>query len=104
MAAHRSWLGNDKVYLMDLNQDNDQVRNTLLNWAPKYVAEYGIDGFRIDATKHMTRAWQHDFCAAAGVYCIGEAYNDDRAGAGKYQGEGGIDGVLGFGTFDTGSE
>lgn len=61
---------------MDLNQDNEEVRNTLLDWAPKYVAQYGIDGFRLDASKHMPKAWQHEFCAAAGVYCIGEVYNE----------------------------
>lgn len=75
-GADGSWLANDKVYLMDLNQDSQEVRDTLLDWAPKYVAQYGIDGFRLDAVKHMPKEWVHDFCEAAGVYCIGEVFNE----------------------------
>jgi len=38
---------------MDLDQSNANVTQTLIDWVPQYVAEYGIDGFRLDASKHM---------------------------------------------------
>lgn len=64
--------------LMDLNQDNQEVHDTILNWVPRYVQEYGIDGFRVDATKHMTKKFQGDLCRAAGnLFCMGEVAGDD---------------------------
>lgn len=65
------------VMLMDLNQDNDEVASTLTSWVPGYVKEYGIDGFRLDASKHMTKEWQNRFCSPAGVFCIGEVAGDN---------------------------
>lgn len=62
---------------MDLDQSNPKVADTLINWVKGYVTEYGIDGFRIDASKHMPIDFQHRFCEAAGVFCIGEVYGDD---------------------------
>lgn len=62
---------------MDLNSENPAVSKVLNDWVPTYVAEYGIDGFRIDASKHMPKSFQHDFCKAAGVFCIGEVAGDD---------------------------
>ena len=64
---------------MDLDQTNTNVAGTLISWVPGYVAEYGIDGFRLDASKHMPVDFQHNFCAAAGVFCIGEVAGDDTS-------------------------
>ena len=63
--------------LMDLNQDHQEVAQTLKDWVPGYVKEYGIDGFRMDATKHMTKEWQGEFCRAAGLACFGEVAGDN---------------------------
>ena len=65
--------------LMDLAQENEEVSSTLTNWVSGYVSEYGIDGFRLDASKHMTKSFQNQFCSAAGLFCIGEVAGDNTA-------------------------
>ncbi len=72
-----SWLATSGVALMDINQSNQNVSNTLINWVNGYVNEYSIDGFRLDASKHMPIDFQHTFCSTAGVFCIGEVAGDD---------------------------
>ena len=74
-----SWLATQNVALMDLDQSNADVSKALLDWAPSYVSEYGIDGFRIDASKHMPIDFQHKLCAAAGTFCMGEVAGDATA-------------------------
>ena len=64
---------------MDLDQSNQNMSNTLMDWVPKFVAEYSVDGFRLDASKHMPLSFQKPFCDAAGVFCIGEVAGDDTA-------------------------
>ncbi|WWC57793.1 uncharacterized protein I303_100328 [Kwoniella dejecticola CBS 10117] len=95
------WLvtgGDDNdVALLDLATETPAVADKLKQWVPGYVKEYGIDGFRIDASKHLGKGFQHDFCEAAGVFCIGEVAGDSTEYAGSYQGDDGIDSVFGFG-------
>ena len=64
---------------MDLDQSNSDVSNTLTSWVSGYVSEYSIDGFRLDASKHMPLAWQSGFCKTAGIFCMGEVAGDDTA-------------------------
>jgi glycosidase len=73
----KSWLTTSGAVLMDLDQSNPNVSKTILDWVPEYVKTFGIDGFRIDASKHMSAEFQHTFCEAAGIFCIGEVYGDD---------------------------
>ena len=91
------WLANSGVYLMDVNQENEEVANTLKSWVSGYVSEYSIDGFRIDASKHMSKQFQHDFCETANTFCMGEVAGDNTELAASYMGDGGIDSVFGFG-------
>lgn len=88
---------NGGVALLDLKTESDAVANVLKEWVGGYVREYGIDGFRIDASKHMSKEFQHDFCEAAGTFCMGEVAGDNTAYAGEYQGDDGIDSVCDFG-------
>ncbi|OWZ79034.1 alpha-amylase AmyA [Cryptococcus neoformans Bt85] len=85
------------VALLDLKTESDSVASVLKDWVGGYVTEYGIDGFRIDASKHMSKKFQHDFCQAAGTFCMGEVAGDNTEYAGEYQGADGIDSVCGFG-------
>ena len=79
---------------MDVNTEHPDVVSQLQDWIPKYVAEFGIDGLRIDGTsrcspprmrhadqetaaKHVRSDFWPGFCGAAGVFCIGEVYGDD---------------------------
>ncbi|WVF66368.1 hypothetical protein IAT40_001108 [Kwoniella sp. CBS 6097] len=87
----------NEVALLDLATETPAVANKLIGWVSGYVKEYGIDGFRIDASKHMGKKFQHDFCKAAGIFCIGEVAGDNTKYAASYQGADGIDSVFGFG-------
>lgn len=87
--------------LMDLKTESPAVADVYKEWIPKYISEYGIDGMRVDATKHMTKEFQHDFCKAAGVFCVGEVAGGDTKYAASYMGEGGIDSVFGFSESDS---
>lgn len=81
---------------MDVKTESPAVANVLTDWIPKYIREYGVDGMRLDATKHMTKKFQHDFCKAAGVFCIGEVAGGDTKYAASYMGDDGISSVFGF--------
>ncbi|WWC85514.1 uncharacterized protein L201_000378 [Kwoniella dendrophila CBS 6074] len=85
------------IALKDLATETPAVANVLKNWVKGYVQEYGIDGFRLDASKHMSKQFQHDFCQEAGIFCVGEVAGDNTAYAATYQGNDGIDSVFGFG-------
>lgn len=102
---------NNGVALMDLKTESESVAGVLTKWISGYVAEYGVDGFRVDATKHMSKEFQHDLCAAADSFCMGEVAGDDSQQvvewfawveltlcryAGSFQGPDGIQSVCGF--------
>ncbi|WRT63393.1 uncharacterized protein IL334_000298 [Kwoniella shivajii] len=95
------WLvtgGDDNdVALLDLATETPAVADKLKQWVGDYVSDYGIDGCRIDASKHLGKEFQHDFCQSAGIFCIGEVAGDSTEYAATYQGDGGIDSVFGFG-------
>ncbi|WVO13546.1 hypothetical protein L204_101167 [Cryptococcus depauperatus] len=87
---------NNGVALMDLKTESESVAGVLTKWISGYVAEYGVDGFRVDATKHMSKEFQHNLCAAADSFCMGEVAGDDSQYAGSFQGPDGIQSVCGF--------
>jgi 1,4-alpha-glucan branching enzyme len=51
MLTCRSWLGDDKLPLMDVNTEDQEVIDTLQAYIKNFVQEYKIDGLRIDG-KH----------------------------------------------------
>lgn len=68
--------GMNDVSLMDLATETQAVANVLNDWIKGFVKEYGIDGIRMDASKHMDLNFQNKFCQAAGVYCAGEVVGE----------------------------
>jgi alpha-amylase len=68
---------NNDISLMDLATETKEVRDVLNAWVGPFVKEYGIDGLRLDASKHMDLEFQHLLCEAAGVYCAGEVVGED---------------------------
>jgi alpha-amylase len=81
---------------MDVNTEHPDVISQLQAWIPEYVKEFGIDGIRIDAAKHVRGDFWTGFCGASGVFCIGEVYGDDMQFAADWQREGWMDAILGF--------
>jgi alpha-amylase len=95
------WMGDDKLPLADVNTENVEVIQALQTWIHDFVAEFGVDGLRIDgksphpgrtevrsadimvatlaAAKHVRPEYWQPFCASAGVFCIGEVYGSDIA-------------------------
>lgn len=65
------------ISLMDLKTESPGVADVLNDWVGRFTKEYGIDGLRLDASKHMDLAFQHNLCKAAGVYCAGEVVGED---------------------------
>lgn len=70
-------MGDKSVALIDVNTENEIVVEQYLSWIASFVQEYGIDGLRIDAAKHIRRDFWAGFCGAAGVFCTGEVYGPD---------------------------
>ena len=70
-------------YLMGVDVDlgNPDVYEQLVKWGAWYLEASGVDGFRLDAIKHMSRAfytrWLADMRAAAGreLFCVGEYWS-----------------------------
>jgi alpha-amylase len=81
---------------MDVNTEHPDVISQLQEWIPEYVKEFGIDGIRIDAAKHVRGDFWTGFCGASGVFCIGEVYTDDMNFAADWQKQGWMDSILGF--------
>ncbi|KAG0650881.1 Taka-amylase A [Hyphodiscus hymeniophilus] len=79
--AQTCWLGDDTMSLPDLDQDNDFVATYLEQWTAGMVANYSIDGFRIDAAKHVSRTYWAEFEPEVEVYTVGEALDGNATTA-----------------------
>jgi alpha-amylase len=93
-SAEICWLGDIHVPLPDLNTENPTVVSGFQTWISNMVQEYGIDGLRIDAAKHVNIEFWPQFSKAAGVYCIGEVFDPDVPSVAQYQGPQALDAVL----------
>lgn len=82
-------------YLMgaDVDTDDERVYEQLVKWGSWYLNETGVDGVRLDAIKHMSRAfylrWLQDMRAATGheLFCVGEYWLADVGALKYYLGE-----------------
>ncbi|KAK2032536.1 alpha-amylase [Colletotrichum zoysiae] len=65
--------------LPDLRTEDDDVLRIYVSWIRNLVAEYSIDGLRIDAARHVQPSMLTALQAAAGVFSIGEFSEGDVA-------------------------
>ncbi|KIJ17255.1 alpha-amylase [Paxillus involutus ATCC 200175] len=93
-SEERCWLGDTVVPLADINTEDPTVVSAFQDWIKSLVQEYSIDGLRIDAAMHVNIDFWPGFCAAAGVFCIGEVFNSDIDEAALYQGPNALDSIL----------
>lgn len=73
--------------LPDLKQSHPEVRALLLGNAD-FWRQWGVDGFRYDAIKHVERAFLNDLLArdrAAGTWTLGEWYGADTGTVAEWQ-------------------
>lgn len=54
----------------DLNQDDQFVRSTLLQWASS-LKDLGFDGLRVDTVPEVKASFWAEFTQAAAVYTVG---------------------------------
>ncbi len=92
---HQSGSGNEYYYgffyggMPDLNYDNPKVRAEMINAGNFWLKEVGVDGFRLDAAKHIfpdeqaekSHAWWIEFGDAMrnvkpDVYLVGEVWGN----------------------------
>ncbi|KAH7927724.1 glycoside hydrolase family 13 protein [Leucogyrophana mollusca] len=93
-SEERCWLGDTVIPLADINTEDPTVVSAFGNWIQSLVAEYNIDGLRIDAAKHVNIDFWPTFCGKAGVFCIGEVFGSDINEAAEYQGPNSLDSIL----------
>jgi alpha-amylase len=80
--------------LPDLDQNNEYVRTTLIDWVASLKPTYGFDGLRIDTVPEVHPDFWQEFSSAAGMYTVGEVFNGDLAYVSGYQQY--MDGVLSY--------
>ncbi|KAB8076233.1 glycoside hydrolase superfamily [Aspergillus leporis] len=88
------WLGDDVVSLTDVNTQSSEVRSIWYNWVKNVVANFSVDGLRIDTAKHVEKDFWAGYTQAAGVYSVGEVLNGDPLYTCGFQGS--MDGVMNY--------
>ena len=71
--------------LPDLKQENDWVRQKLLDWIKDLVQKYKIDGLRIDTIPEVPKWFWAQFAQASGVYQVGEVFDGRTDYVADYQ-------------------
>lgn len=83
--AQDCWLGDEQVALPDLNTESQEVSDMINDWAVNLIADYTIDGFRVDAAKHVSDDFLRNFAAASAIFTIGEVFEGDALKFCPYQ-------------------
>lgn len=78
-------LGDKYVSLLDLDTESDYVINTMTAWTKDLIANYSVDGLRIDAAKHVDPPFLKNISDAAGIYAVGEVFEEEPYNNCKYQ-------------------
>lgn len=95
--AQDCWLGGGtNVALPDLDTESQEVTDMIGTWIKGLVANYSIDGLRIDAAKHVNNEFLPPFVEAAGVFTFGEVYSGVVNNVCKYQRDNLIAGLPNF--------
>jgi alpha-amylase len=75
--VEQCWLGDDKLALVDVNTEKNNIVETYNSWIKALVGNYSIDGIRIDTVKHVRKDFWPNFASSSGVYTIGEVLHDE---------------------------
>ncbi|KAJ6035929.1 alpha-amylase [Penicillium herquei] len=88
------WEGDTIVSLPDLDTTQTVVQDIWYAWVADLVANYSVDGLRIDSALEVQPSFFPAYQTAAGVYCVGEVDNGDPATGCPYQEY--LDGILNY--------
>ncbi|KAK4214900.1 glycoside hydrolase [Rhypophila decipiens] len=79
------WLYPFGIALADLKTEDPAVSKEMNEWVKDLVANYSIDGLRIDAAKHVNDGFLAPFVEAAGVFSLGEVLTGEIPDMCRYQ-------------------
>jgi alpha-amylase len=83
--VEQCWMGSNNVPLPDVRTEDSAVADLWNSWIKGLVADYSIDGLRIDSVMEVNTGFWAGFQEAAGVYSIGEVYLADADTVCSYQ-------------------
>ncbi|MEK6226160.1 MAG: alpha-amylase family glycosyl hydrolase [Chloroflexota bacterium] len=100
-SVENCWLAG----LPDLNTENPVVRAYLIDWANWLIDQTSVDGFRVDAARHLSKDFLRAFVSGVrarhpNFWMLGEVYSSGY----KYQSgflDDGLDAVTDFQTYDS---
>ena len=79
------WLGSDYVPLPDLRTEDQEVQDIFGDWIEQMVANYSIDGLRIDAGVNVEPDFFTGFVKKAGIFATAEVYHSNDSVACMWQ-------------------
>lgn len=83
--AQNCWIGDSVISLPDLKTEDPAVASMLTSWAQSMIANYSIDGFRIDSVLNLNQGLLEPFNNASAIFNIGEVYDGNPVVACPYQ-------------------
>jgi glycosidase len=102
-SGRRCWF---TPYLPDFNFTNAEARDYSVDNAMQWIADTGVDGFRLDAVKHIEDQWLLDLRARVSAevepvsgehfYMVGETFTGDRDLIAYYVNSSMLDGQFDF--------
>ena len=98
VGEHKDWdknvdseLGNyDYLMNADVNYSHPEVKKEVISWGKWVVNELSLDGFRMDAVKHISEEFIEEFLTeirkvyGEDFYSVGEYWKDDRGRLKEY--------------------
>lgn len=79
------WLGSNETMLVDLDTENDEVRQMFALWIKNQIWKWGVDGLRIDAALNVPTDFFPDFMDSADVFATSEVSAPDETLVCKWQ-------------------
>ncbi|KAI4851886.1 putative alpha-amylase [Aureobasidium sp. EXF-8846] len=79
------WEGDNTVSLPDLRVEDTAIQKVWATWIKQLVANYTIDGLRIDSAAEVSKESLQQFESDSGIYAIGEVFNNNADYVCAYQ-------------------
>ncbi|KAI9686306.1 MAG: hypothetical protein M1820_010662, partial [Bogoriella megaspora] len=94
------WLGDTNVPLPDLKTESPAVMTGYQKWISQLLANYSIDGLRLDTVSEVNpQFWPGFVQAAKNSYMVGEVYDQNVTNVCSYQKTYDLPGVLNYPTY-----
>lgn len=84
-SIQQCWAGDTVVSLPDLRTETASVQSGMNTWIASLVANYSIDGLRLDSAMAVNQAFWPTFITASKVYAIGEVLDGNPTTFGAWQ-------------------